>query len=170
MRPITQHWVWLTKRVATWAARAGNGVRQLRSLDVVLVHLRGGPSRLLDPTSLAGEVLDIGLRAGSWMNLSMGCCLSELGEYVGTRFINTRIWIHFRRVVIDSDRVLWAVDLKGISIKDVSCSNKIQFHQCFRSGPHCGPHLWPQIDHFSLNKRGSSSNHLTMKALYHAVI
>ena len=102
---------------------------------------------------LPGEVLDIGLRAGSWMNLSMGCCLSELGEYVGTRFINTRIWIHFRRVVIYSDKVLWAVDFKGISIKDVSCSNKSQYHQPFGSGPHCGPHLWHKKFFFYLKTR-----------------
>ena len=39
--------------------------------------------------------------------------------------------IHFRCVVICSDKVLGVVHLKGISVKDASCSNKIQFHQGF---------------------------------------
>ena len=57
--------------------------------------------------------------------------------------------IHFRRLVISSDKVLRAVDLKGISIKDL---NRSSFHS-----------KSPQIDHISPNKTGSLSTNLTVQ-------
>ena len=56
------------------------------------------------------------------------------GGSLGPDFTKTCGKIHFRRELRSSEKVLQAVDLKGIFIKDVSCSNKSQFHQCLHSG------------------------------------